>query len=112
MPPLKIDDAVEGVPKPVQKAGSDVSEDSRASRLGFMTKPITEGILTLAFISAVFVGFLLSSALYSSVRAQDFVFNENTFILSPGFRVYEASVIKVRDALGGAIYDYLYGFLP
>ncbi len=84
------------VPKPIRRNGRPnrfakqarfrpklnvgAPENPKTHPLDFITQPITGWVLTLAFVSAVFTGFLLSNALYSSIRTQNFTFNENTFI--------------------------------
>lgn len=66
-------------------------------RKGLSETPVTEGILTVALISALFTGFFLSqelaSGIYGGKRA---AFLEKPLIISNDFRVHEAGVIQIR----------------
>ena len=108
LPPLYAGDVVEDV----SKLDARTPDSPKTPLLGFMPPSITQGILTLAFISAVFTGFLLASTTYSNISTITAFFDNNHIVISHGLRVNEAAVVKATSVLNDAVFDYFYGFLP
>ena len=96
----------------VPKLDARTTDSTKTPLLGFMSPSITQGILTLAFISAVFTGFLLASATHSNIGTITAFFDNNHIVISHGLRVNEAALVKVTSVLDDAVFDYFYGFLP
>ena len=96
----------------VPKLDTRTPDNPKTPLLGFMPPYIMQGILTLAFISAVFIGFLLASITYSNISTITAFFDNNHIVISHGLRVNEAAVVKATSVLDDAVFDYFYGFLP
>jgi len=110
LPPLEADNAEESVPKP--ESDSPSIKNANVSRLNFTTKPITERVLTIVFVLAVFTGYLLASVTYSNIGAIITSLEDNPIVVSHGLRVNEASVVKVSAVIEEFIFDYFYGSSP